>query len=332
MNSNTRNGGTLLEDVVMADLPIVDPHVHLWNIRGYDYFAPELLADVHSGHKVEASVHVECAMAYSNDPREAFRPVGETEFVLEQVKLTEGSDHDLAAGIVGWGDLRLGKEIRPVLDAHITAGKGRFRGLRAFVAWHPHPAIGYPAIPRYAQGNVLAEPSFLAGAHCLAERGLTLDLWVFHTQLDDAVAFAEQCPELPILINHCGGPLGIGPYEGHRQEVFRHWSAGIRKAATRPNVHVKLSGLGMARMGFHFEGGGQARTSDELVAVWKPYVRECLDTFGSARSIFASDFPVDREAASYRNLLNAYKKILSDLPEPELKAVFAGNARRFYKI
>ncbi len=158
-----------------------------------------------------------------------------------------------------------------------------------------------------------------------------LDLWGFHTQLGDMAAFAAKCPELPILINHCGGPLGIGPYEGHRDEVFADWSAGIRKVAALPNVHIKLSGLGMARIGFHFEGG-QAKTSDELVAAWKPYVRTCLDAFGPARSIFASNFPVDREKASYRLLINAYKKMLSDLPDDELKAIFGANARRFYKL
>ena len=55
-------------------------------------------------------------------------------------------------------------------------------------------------------------------------------------------------------------------------------------------------------------------------------------TLGPARSIFASNFPVDREAASYRVLINAYKKMLSDLPDDELKAIFGGNARRFYKL
>src|SRR5260370_30979646 len=164
MNSNTGNAGTVLEDVVMPDLPIVDPHVHLWNIRGYDYFVPELLQDVHSGHKVEATVYVECGMGNSNDPRVEFGPVAETEFVLEQVKLADGSDHDLAAGIVGGGDLMLGDRLRPVLEAHIAAGKGRFRGIRGFVASHPDPARCYPGAARNTHAHLLAEDAFQARA------------------------------------------------------------------------------------------------------------------------------------------------------------------------
>jgi predicted TIM-barrel fold metal-dependent hydrolase len=136
---------------------------------------------------------------------------------------------------------------------------------------------------------------------------------------------------VPILIDHCGGPLGIGRFAGKRDEVFADWSAGIRKAAAQPNVHIKLSGLGISRIGITFPGG-KARNSDELVAAWKPYIRTCLDAFGPARSIFASNFPVDRQVCSYRQLINAYKKALADLSPDELAAIFAGNARRFYRL
>ena len=128
--------------------------------------------------------------------------------------------------------------------------------------------------------------------------GLVLDVWGLHPQLDDLHDFADAYPDIEILINHCGGPLGVGHYAGRRAEVFKEWAAAIRKAATLPHVHIKLSGLGIARMGFQFEGpGGQARSSDELVAAWKPYIRTCLDAFGAERSMFASNFSVDRQAA-----------------------------------
>jgi predicted TIM-barrel fold metal-dependent hydrolase len=326
---NTQDDATASEEIIFPDLPMIDPHVHMWDKSGFDYFAPELLADVHDGHKVQKTIYVECHMGYNNDPREAFRPVGETDYVLQQLSQAPGSDHELAAGILGCANLMLGAEVRPVLEAHIAAAKGRFRGLRAHVAYHPDPAVGYPDLPRYPKTNVMRTDAFLAGARCLAELGLTLDIWTLHTQLGDIVEFARKIPELPIVIDHCGGPIGVGPYASQREQVFADWSEGLRQAAAVPNLYIKLSGLGMARLGFR---GDPAKSSDELVAKWKPYVQACVRAFGPARSIFASNFPVDKVAGSYRVVVNAYKKMLAERPESELKAIFGDNARRFYRL
>jgi predicted TIM-barrel fold metal-dependent hydrolase len=329
MSTHGRDGSETPEDILFPDLTIVDPHVHMWNKGGFDYFAPELLADVHDGHKVVKTIYVECHMGYDNKRNEAFQPVGETEYVIDQVTRAEQTDHDLAAGILGCANLMLGSEVRPILENHIAAARGRFRGLRAHVAYHPDPAVGYPDIPRYPKTHVMRTESFLAGARCLLDLGLTLDIWALHTQLDDIADLAAKIPRLPIVIDHCGGPIGVGPYAGQRDEVFADWSAGLRRAATVPNLHIKLSGLGMARLGFR---GDPARTSDELVAKWKAYVRASVDAFGPARSIFASNFPVDRVAGSYRVVLNAYKKMLADLPSNDLEAIFCGNAQRLYRL
>lgn len=329
MNSNDRRSTAPSEDIVLPDLSIIDPHVHMWNLGGFDYFAPELLADIHDGHKVTKTIYVECHMAYNKDPREPFQPVGETEYVIDQIAHAPPSDHDLAAGILGCVNLMLGREAGAVLDAHVAAAKGRFRGIRSHVGYHPDPTVGYPNTPRYPQGNILRTEQYLAGANCLLERGLTLDVWALHTQLDDVTAFAAKIPQLPIMIDHCGGPLGVGPYADQRDQVFKDWSASLRKAAQVPNLHIKLSGLGMKRLGFT---GDPAKTSDELVAKWKPWVRACLDAFGPSRSVFASNFPVDQVAGSYRVVVNAYKKMLSDLPPADLNAIFSENARRFYKL
>lgn len=329
MSIESRDRAKATEEILFPDLSIVDPHVHMWNKSGFDYFAAELLADVHDGHKVEKTVYVECHMGYDNSRSEAFQPVGETEYVVDRIAREAPSDHELAAGILGCANLMLGEEVRPVLDAHIAAARGRFRGLRAHVAYHPDPEIGYPDIPRYPKTNVLRTEPFLAGARCLVDLGLTLDIWALHTQLDDITDFAAKIPELPIVIDHCGGPIGVGSYASRREEVFADWSARLHRAAAVPNLHIKLSGLGMARLGFR---GDAARTSDELVAKWKDYVRACVDAFGPARSIFASNFPVDKVAGSYRVVLNAYKKMLADLPRSDLEAIFCGNARRLYRL
>lgn len=317
------------ETVVLPDLGIIDPHVHMWDKSGFDYFAPELLRDVHDGHKVEQTIYVECHMGYAHDRPEMFQPVGETEYVLEQVAGVDTAGHGLAAGILGCADLMLGEGVRPVLEAHIAAAKGRFRGLRAHVAFHSDPKVGYPDLPRYPKTHVLRTDAFADGARRLRDLGLTLDIWALHTQLEDIAGLAAKIPDLPIVIDHCGGPIGVGPYAERPQEAFAEWSALLRKAAAAPNLHIKLSGLGMARLGWR---GDPATRSDELVAKWKRHVRECVDAFGPARSIFASNFPVDSAAGSYRIVVNAYKKMLSDLPRNDLEAVFRGNAQRLYRL
>ncbi|SMF90065.1 Predicted metal-dependent hydrolase, TIM-barrel fold [Azospirillum oryzae] len=323
------HSGNAAEPVLLPELPIVDSHIHLWTRD--NYFAQDFLADVAAGHNVQASIYAECGMCFSDDPREAFRPVGETHYVLDQVKLAEGSNHALAAGILGCADLMLGDGVKPVLEAHAEAAKGRFRGVRYRVAWDADPVAGYGEVG-YPSENLLQKEEFQKGARCLAEMGLVLDLWGFHTQLDDIARFAARLPELKIVVDHVGGPLGVGPYAGRRDEVFKIWSAGIRAIAEMPNVHIKLSGLAISRLGFGFQDNGQAASSDELVRLWSPYVRTCAEVFGPERSIFGSNYPVDRAAAPYSMLLNAYKKMLGDLSTDELTAIFAGNARRVYNL
>lgn len=317
------------EQIVDPTLPVIDSHIHLWHRD--DYFAPDMLADVDAGHNVVSTVYVECSMAYSDDPREAFRPVGENRFVLEQVALAAGHPHRLAEGILAAADLTLGDAVEPVLAAHVEAAQGRLRGLRYRVAWDPDPVAGYGE-EGYPSDNVLTAESFAAGARCAARMGLSLDLWGFHTQLKDIAAFAARLPELQIVVDHVGGPLGVGPYAGRRDEVFAVWRQGIDALAAVPNVCIKLSGLAISRLGFGFQDNGQAESSDELVRLWQPYVRYCAEAFGAARSIFGSNYPVDRAAAPYPVLLNAYKKMLADFSDDERRMIFADNARRIYRL
>ena len=196
------------EDVVMPALPVVDPHFHLWNTQGYTYFAPEFLADAKSGHKVEAGVYVECGMAYSDDARVPFRPVGETVHAVKQAELIAGSGHGFALGILGGADLTLGAAVRPVLEAHVEAGKGRFRGIRARVAQDADPAAAYPPDTGYPEDtHLLQDEAFRAGAKCVADMGLVLDVWGLHPQLDDLYDFAAACPDVKIFSSIIAGDL-----------------------------------------------------------------------------------------------------------------------------
>ena len=77
---------------------------------------------------------------------------------------------------------------------------------------------------------------------------------------------ARAFPDTQIVLDHVGGPIGLGPYAGKRDEVFAGWSARIRELASCPNVHIKLGGLGMRMFGFTHHLGELPPSSQELAA------------------------------------------------------------------
>ena len=160
------------EPIIDPDLPICDPHHHLWDRNGYRYLLHELLADIQSGHRIVSTVHIECASMYRARGPEALRPVGETEFVNGIAAMSASGDFgetEVAAGIVGFADLCLGEGVGPVLDAHLAASS-RFRGIRHAASFDPSPEV------RNAHTNpppgLYAREDFRAGFGQLAPRGL----------------------------------------------------------------------------------------------------------------------------------------------------------------
>lgn len=318
------------EHIIDPDLPVVDTHFHLWNAMGSDYFATQFLDDVHTGHKVEESVYVECDMAYDHDASADMRPVGETRFVLDQAETVVSNRHKLAAGVISSANLLLGDRIKPVLEAHIEAGKGRFRGVRARTAFDEDPVAGYPGRTDFPQQDIIANPAFRDGLASMDALGLVLDVWGFHPQLPRLHETLLNFPNLVVVLNHLGGPLGVGRYADDRDAAFRDWAQGMRTIARLPNVHVKLSGVGVTRLGLGFKGGNAS--SRDIVALASRHVWECVDIFGPERCIFGSNYPVDQVVAPYRVLINGYKSILAHLSPQERSAIFSGNARRVYGL
>jgi hypothetical protein len=132
------------EAILEPDLPIVDPHHHLWERPGWVYMLDDLLADTNSGHNIVATVFVQCRSMHRAAGPEEMKPVGETEFVNGVAAMSASGVYGktkICAGIVGHADLRLGARVRPVLEAHIRAGGGRFRGIRHITAWDADPTL-----------------------------------------------------------------------------------------------------------------------------------------------------------------------------------------------
>jgi predicted TIM-barrel fold metal-dependent hydrolase len=292
-----------VEEVLEPALPIIDTHHHLWQLPESTYLRDELIADLRSGHAVRGTVFVDCHSAYREDGPEPLKPVGETEFVVRE---TEGAAPGACAGIVGWADLMLGDFVQDVLESHVQAGRGRFRGIRSRAAWHENPEV-HPA--GLASPHMLLDPRVQQAARRLGTMGLTLDVWVYHTQLAEVAQLADACPDTQLVLDHCGGPLGVGRFEGRRDAVFEEWKRELRKLADRANVAVKLGGLAMPRAGFRLHERERPAGSAELARLWAPYIETCVEAFGVRRCTFESNFPVDKGACSYRLLWIAFKRL-----------------------
>jgi predicted TIM-barrel fold metal-dependent hydrolase len=227
-------------------------------------------------------------------------------------------------------DLTLGDQVAPLLEAHLAVAGPRFRGVRNRTAWHPSPEVRSNLVT--PPPGPLGHPAFADGARVLARLGLTLDVWAYHTQLPQVIALARAVPELTLVLDHVGGPLGVGPFAGRRAEVFGAWKQDILALAACPNVAVKLGGLAMQVGGFEFHLAEQPPASAALATAWRPYIETCIEAFGAARSMFESNFPVDKGMCSYAVLWNAFKRLAAGAGAAEKAALFAGTAQRVYGL
>ncbi len=326
--------GRWREDILEPDLPIVDPHHHLWDRPQWRYMFPDLLADLASGHNILATVFLECRSMYKAEGPRELRALGETEFVNGVAAMSASGIYGatrVCAGIVGYADLQRGAATRDVLEAHLRAGGGRFRGIRHIAAWDADNAIINPS--NAAPEGLMADPAFREGFACLAPLGLSFDAWLYHPQIPELTALARAFPDTTIVLNHFGGPLGVGAaYAGHRDEVYAAWLAAIRDLATCPNVLVKLGGLGMRINGFGFEAAPEPPTSAQLAAAWRPYVESCVEAFGASRCMFESNFPVDKGSYTYAAYWNACKRLTAGASADEKADLFRRTAATCYRL
>jgi predicted TIM-barrel fold metal-dependent hydrolase len=317
----------VVEDVVDPDLPIVDPHHHLWPAGGaLPYGLAELHADTGDGHRVEQTVFVECHAAYRDGGDPELAPVGETEFVAGEAMRDPAH---LISGIVGHADLR-SPRLDEVLDAHEAAGQGLFRGIRHALSHARHPEV--LMIPGRAGADLYLEPAFRAGVARLGERGLTYDTWHYHFQNPELLELARAVPGTTIVFDHFGTPLGVGPYASQREEIFEQWKLDIAAIASCDNVVAKLGGLAMPDNGFGWNTAERPPTSDEFVAAQSRYYLHAIECFGPDRCMFESNFPVDRFSLSYRTVWNAFKQLTAGFTADERTAMFSGTARRVYRL
>ena len=69
--------------------------------------------------------------------------------------------------------------------------------------------------------GLLLDPAFRKGFACLAPLDLSFDAWLFHPQIGELADLARAFPDTKIVLDHCGGPVGLGRFAGRREETFR---------------------------------------------------------------------------------------------------------------
>tara|TARA_Y100000590_G_scaffold93947_1_gene106500 strand:- start:180 stop:1208 length:1029 start_codon:yes stop_codon:yes gene_type:complete len=329
----------ITEEIVDQDLEIIDPHHHLWpgtpRTEGVSadnrYLLEDLWIDTQSGHNVVKTVFVECGQGYYESGSEAMKPVGETKFVVE---VAEEAKQDVSKaqieGIVGHVDMMLGESAREVLEAHLEEGQGRFKGIRHGASWDESDEI------RNSHSNpiqsIYLDDEFQKGIEQLDALNLTLDAWNYHKQIKELTELAKCFPNLKIVQNHFGGPLGIGPYAGRREEVFSVWQESIAELAERDNVVIKIGGLAMPINGWGWHKRELPANSDELIESHGRYYLHAIKCFGVERCMFESNFPVDKRSISYSVLWNGFKKIVEDFSTEEKEYLFYKTAAEFYSL
>jgi predicted TIM-barrel fold metal-dependent hydrolase len=321
------------EEVIDPARPIVDPHHHLWDRGGQRYLIEDIAADIASGHNIIATVYVEARSMYRASGPEALRSVGEVEFANGAAAMSASGGYGpaaICAGIVGHVNLLLGEAARPVLEAEIAAGNGRFRGIRHSSAWDADPNVAHMYATR--PKGLLFDSTFRKGFACLAPLSLSFDAWLFHPQISELADLARAFPDTKIVLDHCGGPVGLGIYANRREEIFKGWKASIQDIAKCPNVAVKLGGLAMRLLGYDFHERPKPPSSEEAAAAWRPYIETCIEAFGPDRCMFESNFPPDKGQCSYQVIFNAFKRIAAPYSEAEKTALFSKTAADVYRL
>jgi len=318
----------VVEPVLEPELPIVDPHHHLWLREGNVYLLPELLEDLNSGHNIVATVFEECHSMYRAHGPDEERSLGETEFVTGIAAMSASGAFGpakICARMVGAVDLMRGDAARPLLERHMIASGGRFAGIRQSTAWDADIHKVAPA-PR-----MLQDSTFRAGFAALSALGLVFDAWVYHPQLHEVADLARDFPAARIVLNHVGSPILGGPYAADRAKVFADWRTGMAALAKHPNVTVKLGALPIRLPG---DGASKENppSSEEIATAWRPWLETSIELFGADRCLFESNFPVQKRWSSYQVVWNAFKRIAAGASATEKAALFAGTAARVYGV
>jgi len=323
------------EPILDADLPIVDSHIHLFDLPNNRYMLDDYLADAQGGHNVVASIYCETQTFARKDGPEWLRPLGEVEFANGVAAMTATGRYGkcaVGAGIIGHANLTFGSGIGELLDRCMAAAPDRYRGIRHVTLDYPDERPFKFVMTYRPPAGLLNTPGFPLGLAELQKRGLTYDAAVYDPSLPRLTELVDPFPDLTVVLNHIGMPVGVDMTADEKADLFRTWSANLRKIAERPNVVCKVGGLGMPIFGFGLEERDEAVGYQQLAEAWRPYFETAIEIFGAGRCLFESNFPPDGRSGGYIPTLNAYKHLMRAYSADEKASFFARNAARVYRL
>jgi len=330
-------------EVIEPHIEICDAHHHLWHLQdppemlpgvALTYLLPDYLKDINSGHAVRNSVFIDSSAFYRADGDPRLRYAGETEFANGIAAMSASGrygDSRVCSAIVGRINLsRSQGEIEQLIDAHLAAGGGRFRGVRLSAAYDPTGSVVMKS--KQAPPNICVSPGIRNGLKQLSQRGLSLDVWVYHEQIHEVVDLADANPDLRIVLNHLGTPLGVGAFVGKARDVYVRWRGQMETLAQRPNCFVKVGGLGLPFCNLKAVPLHGETASEALAEKWRVFVEVSIELFGPERCMFESNFPADGGCCDFRTLWNTYKRLTRNYSDSEKNRMYFDTAREFYRI
>jgi L-fuconolactonase len=220
-----------------------------------------------------------------------------------------------------------------ILDEHLAVSP-LVRGVRCVASHHPDPGVRDFA----DQPHLLIEPAFLKGFAALAERDLSFDVWCYSHQLPDVITLAREYPETTFVLDHHATPVGLlgprgkttGRTADERSALLATWRDDIAALATLSNVVAKHSGIGMPLLGANRARPLAADDLSELTDQVGPMIRHVHDTFGADRTMWASNFPIDKAELTLPATLRLVTDVLGT--DVDLTKLVRDVARRVYRI
>ena len=283
----------------MPDFPIVDTHLHLWDVRRFHYGWLESVPALNKNHliedyrrecgpvQVEKMVFVQCECA----PAQA---LGEAEWVTDVAR----TDPRIR-GIVARASLELGAAAEPEIAQ--LAALPLVKGVRRLIQSEPDLEF-------------CLQPGFVRGVQLLPRYGLSFDLCIKHPQLANTIELVRQCPDVRFILDHIGKP----DIAAHQLEP---WKDELRELARLDNVWCKLSGLVT-------EANHATWTTDDL----RPYIEHVIACFGFDRVMFGSDWPVSSLATHLPRWVHTVDTVLAGCSSDERIQLYTKVADAFYRL